>query len=201
MLSVIQRIQLSRGATGESVSAILVRLNSKHVEDVEQFWQGLLLKSDEPDAGLSWRFKWGLATRLGNNYEGYALECEGLTQGLLLLETQTRWSFFDRGQRLVFVDVVMTAPWNRLPIQRPPEWIGVGTALMTFAQTRSLELGYGGRVGLQSLPEAVRFYSRLGMTRLELEPADIVDASEKLPYFEYRALNQDREDPEDVYEF
>jgi GNAT superfamily N-acetyltransferase len=197
MLSVIQTIQLTRGATGESVSATLVPLNSKHVDDFEQFWQGLLLESDEPDAGLSWRFKWGLANRLGNNYEGYALECEGLTQGLLLLETQTRWSFFDRGQRLVFVDVVMTAPWNRVSIQRPPELIGVGTALMIFARQRSQELGYEGRVGLQSFPEVVRFYERLGMIRLDLDPADVVDAGEKLPYFEYRAKYLFREELSD----
>jgi GNAT superfamily N-acetyltransferase len=194
---VIQTILLIRGATGEPVSASLVRLNAKHVDDFEQFWQDLLLKYDEPDAGLSWRFKHGLVDRLSNNYEGYALECEGLTQGLLLLETQTRWSFFDRGQRLVFVDVVMTAPWNRLPIQRPPEWRGVGTALMTFARQRSQELGYQGRVGLQSFPEVVRFYERLGMIRLELEPADVVDAGEKLPYFEYRAKYSSREELSD----
>jgi GNAT superfamily N-acetyltransferase len=198
-LSVIQTIPLIRGATGEPVSASLVRLNSKHVDDFEQFWQDLLLEYDEPDAGLSWRFKQGLVDRLVNNYEGYALECEGLTQGLLLLETQTRWSFFDRGQRLVFVDVVMTAPWNRIGIQRPPEWKRVGRELMTFARQRSLDLGYQGRVGLQSLPDAVWFYERIGMTRLELEPADIVDAGEKLPYFEYRALRQqDWEDPDDA---
>lgn len=37
------------------------------------------------------------------------------------------------------------------------------------------------------------------MTRLELDPEDIVDAEENLPYFEYRALRQfeDRDyDPE-----
>lgn len=68
---------------------------------------------------------------------------------------------------------------------------------MNFARQRSLDLGYQGRVGLQSLPDAVRFYERIGMTRLELEPADIIDAGEKLPYFEHRALRQSKEDCDD----
>jgi hypothetical protein len=73
---------------------------------------------------------------------------------------------------------------------------GVGRQMMQFAQQRSLDLGYRGRVGLLSLPDAVGFYERVGMTRLELDPEDIVDAEENLPYFEYRALRQseDRED-------
>jgi hypothetical protein len=80
----------------------------------------------------------------------------------------------------------MTAPWNRLSIQRPPEWRRVGRSLMAWARQRSVELGYEGRVGLQSLPDAVGFYEQIDMMRLELEPHEIVDADEKLPYFEYR---------------
>jgi hypothetical protein len=41
---------------------------------------------------------------------------------------------------------------NRQLIQRPPKLKGVGTALLVFARTRSMELGYKGRVGLHSLP-------------------------------------------------
>lgn len=195
-MSVIQAVNLVRGDTGELVEASLVQLSSKHVEHFDLIWQAVLLEFEEPDARLSWRFKQQLADR-NANYECYALECEELTQGLLMLETQNRWSEFDRGQRLVYVEVIMTAPWNRVSIQRPPELRGVGTALMSFTQQRSRDLGYKGCVGLQSLPEAVSFYERMGMMRLELEPEDIVDAGEKLPYFEYRALRQDREDYDD----
>lgn len=197
-MSVIQAVPLRRGATGEVVVAQLVTLNPRHVDEFDSLWRPLLIEFEEFDAQLSWRFKQELAGRQAN-YEGYALECEGLTQGLLLLETQSRWSEFDRGQRLVYVDIVMTAPWNRLTIQRPPEWRRVGKSLMAFARQRSIELGYQGRVGLQSIPSAVWFYDHLGMTRLELEPQDIIDPDEKLPYFEYRALTQFREKRNDDY--
>jgi GNAT superfamily N-acetyltransferase len=168
------------------VEGRLVPLEARHVEQFDLLWQPLLLEFEAVDARLSWRFKQQLMER-NANYECYALECEGLTQGLLMLETQNRWSFFDRGQRSVYVEVIMTAPWNRESIQRPPELRGVGTALMLFARQRSRDLGYLGCVGLKSLPGAERFYERRGMMRLELEPQDIVDADEKLPYFEYRA--------------
>ena len=39
--------------------------------------------------------------------------------------------------------------------------------------------------GLYSLPEAVGFYEQLGMTRLELEPDEILDDEDMTPYFEY----------------
>jgi hypothetical protein len=189
VLIVVQVVDLIRGSTGESVEASLVEMGAKHVEQFDLLWSELLLEFEESDARLSWQFKQQLADR-NANYECYALECEELTQGLLMLETQNRWSEFDRGQRLVYVEVIMTAPWNRPRIQRPPEWRQVGRSLMSWARQRSVDLGYEGRVGLQSLPDAVGFYDEIGMTRLELGPEDIVDADEKLPYFEYRALRR-----------
>ncbi|NJR67468.1 MAG: GNAT family N-acetyltransferase [Synechococcales cyanobacterium CRU_2_2] len=197
-MSRIQTVALKEGQAGNIVVADLVLLTTKHVEDYDQFWQPLLREFGEDDKALSWRFKQQLAERQPN-WECYAIESENLTQGLILLETQFHGSHFDWGQKLVYVETIMTAPWNRLQIQRPPEFKGVGRQMMQFAQQRSLALGYRGRVGLLSLPDAVGFYERIGMTRLELDPEDIVDAEENLPYFEYRALRQseDRDyDPE-----
>lgn len=183
------------------VEAELVTLNAKHVEDYEQIWQGLLRELGEEDQSLSWRFKEQLATRQAS-YEGYAIEYEGLTQGMVLIETQNHWSLFTRGQRLVYVETLASAPWNRVSIQRPPDLKGVGRSLLLYAKQRSIELGYSGRVGLHSLPGAIRFYDRLGMMRLELEPEEILDAAEKVPYFEYMGLRADREGRDgEQYEF
>lgn len=185
-MSKIQTVPLIQGDSKKRVSAELVHLHDKNVEDFDQFWQPLLLEFDEPDAGLSWEFKQRRAARQGR-YECYALEYESLTQGLLMLETQSHWSLFDWGEQLIYVEHIMTAPWNRPNIQRPPELKGVGTVLMAWARQRSQDLGYEGRVGLEALPGAVRFYDGLGMMRLELEPHEILDAEEKLAYFEYGA--------------
>lgn len=91
----------------------------------------------------------------------------------------------------------MTAPWNRRAIERSHEFTGVGRQLIQFARQRSLELGYQGRVGLQALPSAVGFYERIGMTCLALEPEEIVDPEDALPYFEYRAQRQPEDHDDD----
>ena len=62
---------------------------------------------------------------------------------------------------------------------------GVGQTLLQFARQRSLGLGYGGRVGLHSLPESEMFYRRLQMPEYgnDLE-------KEGLVYFEYGVLRR-----------
>jgi len=180
----IRRVNLKNGRSKAVVLADLVTLDDSHIADYENRWEATLKEYGEDDQGFSWRFKQQLMSR-NDNYEGYALVVEDITQGLMLIETQTRWSQFTPGKRLVGVDALATAPWNRPAIQRPRDLEGVGTALLAFARERSLALGYQGRVGLYSLPEAVSFYERLGMTRLELEPDEILDDEDMTPYFEY----------------
>lgn len=191
-MSLIQTIELSLGSSGELISADLVNLSDKHVEDYEQHWQPRLKEFSQEDQDLSWRFKEQLANRQAN-YESYAVEYNGMTQGMMLLETQYHWSMFTPGQRLVYVETVVSAPWNRIYIQRPPHIKGVGRGLIEFARQRSQVLGYNGRIGLHSLPGAVQFYERLGMMRLELDPEEIVDADEDVPYFEYMGQTQEQE--------
>lgn len=183
-MSRIKTVELQEGPTGNIVVADLVTLNAKHVEDYEQVWREPLRELDEEDKTMSWRFKKQLAERHSYN-EAYALEAEGLTQGMILLETQNRWSLFTQGKRIVYVEAIVSAPWNRYWIQRPPELKGVGRSLLDFAKQRSFELGYGGRIGLHSLPGAIGFYENRGLTRLELAPEDIIDPEENVPYFEY----------------
>ena len=151
----IRRVNLRNGRSKALVLADLVTLADPHVADYETRWQATLKEYGEDDQGFSWRFKQQLMTR-NDNYEDYALVVEGLTQGLMLIETQTRWSRFIPGKRVVGVDALATAPWNRPSIQRPRDLEGVDTALLAFARERSLALGYQGRIGLYSLPEADR---------------------------------------------
>jgi hypothetical protein len=62
----------------------------------------------------------------------------------------------------------------------------MATYLLFYAKERSIELGYQGRVGLESLPGSVGFYEQLGLIQLDPEPDDILDEPDNLPYFEYR---------------
>jgi hypothetical protein len=99
---------------------------------------------------------------------------------LMMIETAQHGSRITPGERLVYVDGIASAPWNRKAIQRPQKFKGVGTALLEFARNRSLELGYEGRVGLHCLPGAEGFYDRQGMLDLGSD-----EDYEDLIYFEF----------------
>ena len=83
----------------------------------------------------------------------------------------------------VYVEYLASAPWNRRLLEDPLYLVGVGRALLLLARQRSVELGYGGRVGLHALPGAEAFYRRYDMPDYgpDLDKDGLV-------YFEYGAL-------------
>lgn len=178
-------VSLVRGHDDQVVEAMLVSLAQNHVLDFESFWQDQLRQFIQEDKYWDWAFKQRLTTtRI--NYEGYAVECEGRTQGLMMLETQAHRSQFYPGNRLVYIEALSTAPWNRSQLQSLPRFKAVGTVLLEFSRLRSLELGYDGRVGLHALPGAEGFYERKNMMRSDFDPAELIDPEEEsLTYFEY----------------
>ena len=84
------------------------------------------------------------------------------------------------GSRLVYVDRVAVAPWNRNAYHLDKELKGVGSTLIKYVCSFSKSEGYGGCVGLHSLPQAESFYTRIGMSCLG-EDADY----DSLKYFEF----------------
>lgn len=69
--------------------------------------------------------------------------------------------------------------------RRPSVPTGVGQTLLLFARQRSLEFGYGGRVGLHALQASEEFYRRNQMPEYEPDPH-----KEGLVYFEYAAFQR-----------
>lgn len=183
-------VELRRGVDNQAISATLLSLAPKHVEDFAQRWRSPLGQASQEDKYWDWHFKQRLSeTR--DNYEGYAVECEGDTQGLMALETQQHRSQFFRGRRLVYVVMLSTAPWNRQRVQSPPRFRTVGRTLLQYSIVRSLELGYAGSIGLHSLPAAEGFYEHLNMMRLDPDLDEMIDADEApLVYFEYPPSSQ-----------
>jgi len=186
-----RQVQLIRGDNKTSVNAYLVELQQNHVDNYETLWKSQLILHLQTDKFWDWRFKFNFIINSPNR-EGYAIELEGETQGLMLIETQMHGSRITEGQRLVYVEGIATAHWNRKDIQYPPRYKSVGTALMQFARTRSLELGYEGRVGLHSLPGTEKFYDNQGMQNLD--PDEDYD---NLVYFEYGVWRSYKKDSED----
>ncbi|HBE18171.1 MAG TPA: GNAT family N-acetyltransferase [Cyanobacteria bacterium UBA11149] len=190
---VSQSVRLLRLRTKEVVLGTLVDLQQKHVDDFDSSWRSLLEEFSQEDKYWDWAFKKQIYLE-SQRYEGYAIEWENQTQGLMIIETQWHRSQLNMGKRIVYVVALAAAPWNRATMQKPPEFKGVGAALLLFARQRSVELGYAGRVGLHSLPQAERFYEGQKMMRYDVEPSgsdsdEYIDPEEEhLTYFEYPPL-------------
>lgn len=172
-------VQLFCVQNRQLIEAKLCLATEKHLQNFEQNWQPVLLNTGEEDRYWNWLQKKRIyGSRLGA--ESYAVECEQMTQGLMLMETLGHRSWFKPRQRIVYIHSVATAPWNRSAIQEPPKYRFVGSVLLEFARHRSIELGYQGLVGLHALPEAEEFYRRLGMIECGSDPD-----KDGLIYFEW----------------
>ncbi|HTN53226.1 MAG TPA: N-acetyltransferase [Anaeromyxobacter sp.] len=83
-------------------------------------------------------------------------------------------------RRAVFVELLVTAPWNLLGPEDPADarvCRGAGTTLLAFAEARSLALGLGGRVALQAENRrCLGYYRRLGfeLMRPDDQPLTLV---------------------------
>ncbi|KYC37251.1 hypothetical protein WA1_47400 [Scytonema hofmannii PCC 7110] len=173
------KIELKRGIDNVPVEAYLVQLAQKHIDDYVNNWIKQLQLFNQEDKYWDWVFKLRYIANQENR-EGYAVECLGQTQGLMMIETLLHGSRINIGKRLIYVDGIASAPNNRSAIQKPPQFKGVGTRLLNFARLRSVQLGYSGRVGLHSLPGAENFYDKQNMFNLGKD-----EEYEDLVYFEY----------------
>ena len=179
LVSVQIDVLLIRGSDGQSIPAQLVTTTEKHLADYDQFWKPQLQRANAEDSLSDWDWKQRVFVARGMA-EGYAIECEQMTQGLIVLRPQGRRSVFDPSRRLVYVSRLATAPWNRSELQSPIGFKLVGSTLLKFAQFRSEVLGYGGLVGVHSLPESEVFYRKL-----EMQDGGLDEEFENLRYFEW----------------
>jgi hypothetical protein len=95
------QIQLIRGEDSTLVNAYLVELAQKHINDYLSLWKSQLNSYVQADKFWDWEFKLRFIAS-SSNREGYAIECEGETQGLMLMETQMHGSRITEGKRLSF---------------------------------------------------------------------------------------------------
>lgn len=113
-------------------------------------------------------------------YRGFSIVCEGMTQGLMIVDTASRCRLpAQKGQHLVEICFLEVAPWNRALLVDPPRYQGIGSVLVRAAIELSKGEGFKGRIGLHSLPQADGFYTGLGMTDLGPDPG-----KQNLRYFE-----------------
>ena len=115
-------------------------------------------------------------------WPGFSIVSDGMTQGMMLADTTTKRCRINnqKGRHLVYVEYIENAPWNRKELFDPPRYRGVGSLLIRAAVAMGEDVGFHGRIGLHSLPQANGFYANTcGMTDLGPDPG-----YDNLRYFE-----------------
>jgi GNAT superfamily N-acetyltransferase len=148
-----------------------------HIEEIRLL--GSTPKAMENDH-WNWETKVTDSARL-ISYPTMAIECSGEPQGLMLLRTDGYYARLpcQNGKPLVYVTYLATAPWNQVEIAGIRKFKGVGTLLIRAAVEMSFDVGFKGRIGLHSLPQAEAFYERHGIEFLGID-AD----KQHMKYFE-----------------
>ncbi len=155
-------------------------IDEKNLQDFETHWIPLfheakpdeitretILAANMEDAGWEWRKVESDIRDKKLLYEIFALECAGITQGLMLVNKLYSGKHPEHeGEYLIYVELVATAPWNRDRLVPSPVYSGVGRTLISTAISLSIDEEFKGRIGLHSLLGAETFYTNIGMTDL-----------------------------------
>lgn len=191
-VSVVHLLDVARGVS--EAAELAHAIAEQHLADWEGEWLPALYNAIQrlkQDGVARWHWPqsrhWNWRNKVNALHgmlasPGFAIVCNGLTQGLMIVDTATHRCRIDvqNGRHLVYVEYVENAPWNRPELFAPPRYRGVGSILIRAAVALSEELEFRGRIGLHSLPQADRFYARTcGMTDLGTDPKQ-----EDLRYFE-----------------
>lgn len=194
------KVTLLDTATGEPREAeLLSSITEAQLTDVEGEWKPALYdrfrefkRAGKPPAAWpgaenrhwDWRQKVEMLQGL-LSHDGYCLTCQGMTEGLMLIDTSSYRCRLPENEKrnLVYIDYVENAPWNRPELEQVPRYRGIGSILVGAAVERSIAEEFKGRIGLHALPQAEAFYSTTcGMTDLGPDTA-----KQGLRYYEMTA--------------
>lgn len=133
--------------------------------DVE-LWGLWQYPENAEDESWEWDKIFESAQKPNSDIECYAVEARNRLQGLMSLNLAGHTT--PDGQALV-VDYLASGPANRAVNAGLKD---VGFVLLALAIQRSRDLGWGGRLWLESLPAAETFYKQCGFTKLPEESPD-----------------------------
>jgi hypothetical protein len=180
-------------ATGNVVPGELIcGISEPHLLDWHNAWQpalgalkATLLKQGVPRSGWPQSGHWNWPAKVAEGgemlaFKTFCVMADGMTQAMMRVDV-TKEARLDgaKGKPLVYVDYLEVAPWNQSFAGTPKRFRGAGTILLIAAAALSIEEGFGGRVGLHSLPQSESFYEAYGM--IDLGPDAQV---QNLRYFE-----------------
>jgi len=192
---ILGEVLLLNRHTGEFEPARLVReIDDENFADFEQHWRPMLehrraqfgspqaaAAGNAQDSHWDWVGKAKDARRTMGQ-ETFAIECDGHTQGLMLVDL-TRFAHLDphKGRELAYVELLASAPWNRHRTVASPKYKGAGRLLLAAAVSLSVDEDFDGRIGLHSLAQSESWYREQGFTDVDY------DHVKKMRYFEMTA--------------
>lgn len=196
MKQLVGEVLLLNRHTGEFETAQVVReIDDDNFTDFEQHWKPMLeqrradfqnqqaaAEGNAQDSHWDWVGK-AKDARRAMGQETFAVECDGHTQGLMLVDL-TRFARLEphKARELVYIELLASAPWNRHRTVAGPKYKGAGRILLGAAISLSAAEGFEGRIGLHSLPQSESWYHQeAGFTDVEF------DHLKKMRYFEMTA--------------
>jgi hypothetical protein len=125
-------------------------------------------------------WKWVEKATQASSVETFVVECEGITQAMMLVDVATRFATLPphQGRELAYIELIASAPWNRPKFSANPKYKGAGRALLATSISLSVSLEFRGRVGLHSLQQSETWYAAAGLTDCGY------DEDKRMRYFE-----------------
>lgn len=114
-------------------------------------------------------------------YDSMGILSDGILEGLMALNTTTKKCQLEsqKGNDIVYIELLSTAPWNRKDMTDEVKLRGVGSILVAAATKYSFEVEFKGRIGLHALPQSEAFYRKFPhLTEVGVDP------DKKMIYFE-----------------
>ncbi len=150
---------LRKKKTGAKVPAVIRPMTDSDLEH----WKEWSFTDEDQDASWEWDKILKETQERGSSIECYALLTEDRLQGLASLDTTGHST--SEGRALV-VDYALSNPENRPDRSGVDPVKDVGRVIIGFAVHRSKELGFEGRLWLESLSKAETFYDGMKFNRL-----------------------------------
>jgi hypothetical protein len=193
---IVGPVDLLNRHTSVFEEARIVRgLDEQNLDDFVRHWRPMLQerRAQFPDNVAAcegnvqdWHWDWiveSYKAQRNLGYDVFGIECDGRTQALMVVDSNQFASHSShKGKELVRIARLATAPWNRIKTVQNPKYRGAGLALLATAISLSIELEFGGRIGLHALPQSEDWYRSCGF----LEVPD-PNPENKLKYFEMTA--------------
>ena len=160
----ILETNIYRVSTSEMVPArVMLGMNSSEISAVEMVWRQARYQLSFGAEHAHWDWNWKSQLVNEKGVECIGLLCENEIQGMMLVTVEGHYSRHEStvSLPLLYIDFIEVAPWNLPSSMQRPMFRNVGKCLIETASAMSVEIGFGGRIGLHSLAQSESYYKNV----------------------------------------